>query len=355
MACIESCTKGAIEIVDSLDRYEAVIDETKCVNCNLCQNVCQANNPVQLMKPVYWCEGWSNDAKQRATSSSGGYATEIEKAFIRAGGWVCSCVFQDGAFRFALTNQEREIAKFTGSKYVKSDPTGIYKQIRSFLQKGEKVLFVGLPCQVGALKKYLRKEQSSLYTVDLICHGTPSPKILDAFLKDYKLILSEQTSLSFRNNNKFKLYREQKEITVPTVKDGYTEMFLKSVTYTENCYSCPYATLDRVSDVSLGDSWGSNLPKEVVQGGVSFALVQSDKGKELLELADIKQMDTSLECAVEKNHQLRHPSVAPKEREKFLQLLKKGVHFKTAYRQCFPKRYYIAIIKTLLFSLGIKR
>ena len=40
------------------------------------------------------------------------------------------------------------------------------------------------------------------------------------------------------------------------------------IDYTENCYSCRYASQSRVSDISLGDSWGSELSEEEKKKGI---------------------------------------------------------------------------------------
>lgn len=130
-------------------------------------------------------------------SSSGGVAAAIERAFIKNGGIVCSCTFNFGKFEFDFAESEDEVSKFTGSKYVKSNPEGIYKKILEKLKLGRKVLFVGLPCQVTAVRHYTRNHQN-LYTIDLICHGTPSPQILDSFLSDYGIRLTEIQSIRFR-------------------------------------------------------------------------------------------------------------------------------------------------------------
>ena len=96
------------------------------------------------------------------------------------------------------------MSKFLGSKYVKSNPGGIYKKVLERLKDGEKILFVGLPCQVAAAKHYTKNHQN-LYTIDLICHGTPSPKILEKFLDDYDVKLVDLERIRFRVKNSFRL------------------------------------------------------------------------------------------------------------------------------------------------------
>lgn len=115
-------------------------------------------------------------------SSSGGVASAIIKQFVKNGGYVAACLFDKGEFVFQLTNDLNETEMFAGSKYVKSNPVNIYGTVEEKLNAGERVLFIGLPCQVAAVKKSTGNP-GNLYTIDLICHGTPSPKLLDMFLK----------------------------------------------------------------------------------------------------------------------------------------------------------------------------
>ena len=199
MECIDICPKKAIKIIDSWTEYNAVIDSKQCIQCNACHDACQNNVKQVLTKPIYWKQGWAHDDRIRMSSSSGGVAAAIEQAFIKNGGLVCSCTFNVGKFEFDFAESEDEVGKFTGSKYVKSNPEGVYKKILENLKLGRKVLFVGLPCQVSAVRHYTRNYQN-LYTVDLICHGTPSPKILDSFLSDYGIQLTEVQSIRFRRS-----------------------------------------------------------------------------------------------------------------------------------------------------------
>lgn len=99
MACVTSCSQNAIKIVDSLSAYNASIDEELCVNCGACQRVCQVCNPVEVQAPVYWKQGWALENSIRATSSSGGYATSIAKAFIRGGEYAAAILLKEN---FAL-------------------------------------------------------------------------------------------------------------------------------------------------------------------------------------------------------------------------------------------------------------
>ena len=124
MACIEVCPKDAITIKDSLNAYNAEIDPIKCIGCNLCHKICQNNREVEFVKPIQWHQGWAEDFAVRESGSSGGAASALMRAFVENSGYACSCLFQDGEFVFETTNELSELSKFTGSKYVKSNPRG---------------------------------------------------------------------------------------------------------------------------------------------------------------------------------------------------------------------------------------
>lgn len=349
MECLDVCSKEAIQIVDEGIEYNAIVDSNKCIKCNACHKACQNNRKLTLNKPIYWSQGWAGDNSIRMESSSGGIAAAVERAFIKSGGVVCSCTFRAGKFEFDFAETESEVSKFAGSKYVKSNPQGIYIKILEKLKAGRRVLFVGLPCQVSAAKHYTKNHQN-LYTIDLICHGTPSPKILESFLKEYNIRLTELESIRFREKDDFMLEENGRRFAVPTIMDSYMMTFLKSTSYTENCYQCNYAQLNRVGDITLGDSWGSNLEKQIQDKGISLLLCQSEKGKELIKQTDLVLMDVDLKKAVENNHQLEYPSLKPQQRMTFFRELRKGHGFKRAVRKCYPKVYLKNTVKTLLYK-----
>lgn len=355
MACVESCPQNAIKVVDELDSYNAIINEEQCVNCDLCRKVCQNNRIVKFTQPIMWKQGWARDTLVRSSSSSGGVAQAIERAFVRSGSVVCSCAFEKGLFGFVFAESEKEVEKFKGSKYVKSNPSGIYKKIKEYLIAGRKVLFVGLPCQVEAVKCYVgEKFDNGLYTVDLICHGSPSPKVLDMFLAQYDIDTKKLSDIQFRNKNNFSVREGTSYIVQKGVLDKYSISFLNSISYTENCYHCQYANIMRVSDITLGDSWGSNLDIQEQRKGVSLILNQTLKGKELLEQSELELMDVELNRAIEHNHQLKHPSIKPNTRKIFFDEIKNGKNFNAIVRKLYPKQSAKQIVKMLLIKAKIK-
>lgn len=316
MACVEKCHRNAITIKDDLKYYNALIDTKKCVDCGLCTKVCPRENDNDMSKPKWWYQGWA-DSEIREHASSGGAASAIIRAFIKNGGYVASCLFDSGKFVFEVTNEMAVARKFAGSKYVKSNPEKIYGKIQSLLKANQKVLFIGLPCQVAAVNQFI-KDKTNLVTADLICHGTPSPYLLKKCLQEYGHDINTLTDINFRIKSLYELNRDGKPIAAFHTMDNYLIAFLHSYDYTENCYSCKFATLDRVSDITLGDSWGTELSGEV-KNGVSLILCQSEKGKELIESAGLNLLDVDINNAISHNEQLNKPSKCSKSRDQFFE------------------------------------
>lgn len=356
MACLEVCGKNAITIEDSQRHFNAVIDTNKCINCNACYHICQNNVAMELSAPIAWYQGWSKSAAQREKSSSGGFASEFMKCFIENGGIVCSCAFNNGAFGFEFAESLEEIKKFAGSKYVKSNPRGIYKKIRTILSENRKLLFIGLPCQTAAVKLFAgEKLQRNLYLVDLICHGTPSSQHIDRFLKEsgYKLECSKY--ISFRKKSFFQLAQNNQYIEIPGVYDCYTLAFLNGLNYTENCYHCKFAARARVSDITIGDSWGSDLGEDEQNKGISIALCQTEKGENLLKKANVVLFPVDLKKAIQNNRQLERPSKKPKRYNDFFHALETGKSYKAAVKIGLPRMYRNQQIKKILIKLKVMR
>ncbi|OUN47552.1 hypothetical protein B5G20_02185 [Collinsella sp. An7] len=353
MACVDICPTGAVAIEPGIDRYRPVIDQDKCIDCGRCRNVCQQLHPAGLREPAEWWQGWAEDPSERGASSSGGFASAISRAFAESGGAVCACAFSEGRFGFQVVGDPGDVDRFRGSKYVKSDPSGAYRQVRSLLKAGRKVLFIGLPCQVSAMRNFVGERLGGrLYTIDLICHGTPSPQLLEMFLEERGYKLGEIAYIAFRRKASFQLRDGSAAIDTPGVVDRYLIAFLEGLDYTENCYSCAYARRERVSDLTLGDSWGSELEDEA-GGGISLALCQTEKGKELLRMAKLKVLPVDENLAAANNKQLNRPMERPAAREQFLRNLNSGMPFERAVQKALPKRCRRQDIKRALIRLRL--
>ena len=350
-ACVNVCHKNAVTIVDTYKEFNAYIDEDKCINCNMCMNVCPNRADINMLKPQKWLQGWTENEFNRKMSASGGVATAIASSFLKSGGMVCSCVYERGAFIYKMISDEMMLDNFRGSKYVKSNPGMIYIDIMNALKENNKILFIGLPCHVAALKKYMevRKQNiQNLYTIDLICHGSPSPNILFNYLKNKKIEIGNIYNINFRQKNLFGLSVNNRYIKQKGTYDGYTLAFLRGLIYTNNCYQCRYATDKRISDITLGDSWGSDLADIEKKKGISLILCQTYKGEMLLSEADIATKDVEQEKAIESNGQLKAPFKKSKEYYRFWNNYNKD-NLDYSVFLCFPVKCIKQRIKAIIF------
>ena len=64
-ACINICPKQCIKLVDNIKELNAEIDKNKCINCKLCESVCQVvneqSNLIKFNKTLNCFEGVTKD------------------------------------------------------------------------------------------------------------------------------------------------------------------------------------------------------------------------------------------------------------------------------------------------------
>ena len=164
--------------------------------------------------------------------------------------------------------------------------------------------------------------------------------------------MDDIADISFRRKASFQLRDGATAVDTPGVVDRYLIAFLEGLDYTENCYSCAYARRERVSDLTLGDSWGTELEGEA-GGGISLALCQTGKGEELLRMSRLKILPVDEDLAAANNKQLNRPMELPAARSLFLRDIKSGVPFERAVKRALPKRCYRQDIKRMLNRLRL--
>ena len=307
-ACYNACPAKCITMeYDSEGFLYPHVNEEKCINCNLCEKVCPVikRGELSVNKPKGYV-AYSKDADIRRNSSSGGMFYMLAQKILLNGGVVFAAAFDENfVLRHSFTESVEELPKYMGSKYVQSIIGDTYKQAKDFLLKSRTVLFAGTPCQIEGLKKYLRKDYDNLITIDIICHGVPSPLVWKKYLNHlenkYK---SKATAVSFRDKTEgwvkfsLKVNFENGEIyRLDKTEDLYFTGFLKNMILRPSCYNCSFKSVNRVSDLTIADCWGVNniIENYYDDKGTSFILVQSEKGSCLLNSIEnirIDEVDT---------------------------------------------------------------
>lgn len=334
-ACMNICPKDAVYMeTDELGNLYPKINKEMCIDCGLCRKVCPSNNELNLNKPKHVYAAWALKNSERKSSTSGGVATIFSRTVIKNNGVVFGAALDNEMeVRHIQVLNEEDLNRLRGSKYVQSKIVDVYSKVKSSLEDNKEVIFIGTPCQVSGLKHFLRRDTySNLVTVDLVCHGIPSGKLLMDYIKDRGV--NKFDSISFRDEKGFnlRLGLEGEEIlNDPMDKCEYYRGFMNALFYRENCYSCPYACAERCGDITIGDFWGLGKEEKFdksVEDGVSLVLVNTRRGEEFFDKCkeELYYEERSLKEAVEGNSQLRSPSSKHKNNELFKKLyVRKGI------------------------------
>lgn len=347
-ACMSVCPKQAIEKqIDLSGCPMPKVNEDLCINCGLCKKVCPVVSVKEFGAPKTCYAAWNKSDTDRSTCASGGIATGLGRAVIEQGGVVFGTSFREGenlVLNFWMADTMDGLEKFKTSKYVQADTANSYVKAKEQLDEGKKVLYVGTPCQIAGLQGFLGKDYENLITVDIICHGVPPI----TYLREYQNSVckgKEAEKATFRGKDDFVLcfYGQKGKMLYrkDAYQDYYFRAFLESLAYRENCYTCPYAQENRISDFTIGDFW--ELDKSTLQveysGKVSVILVNTEKAERfLLECQDKFYLEPRpVEEAVKGNTQLREPATPHKDRDLFLQNYRVG-GFDTAIQTTCLKR-----------------
>ncbi len=293
-ACASICAHNAISMVpDSLGFLYPKIDLSNCVDCGLCDKVCQFHTKYLRYDNYDYPEIYQFrlvDAGQLLKSQSGGAFYSMAKIFIASRGVVYGAAFTDS---WNVTHQRasniHELQKLRMSKYVQSDMRGVFKQVKNDLQQGLQVLFSGTACQVAGLKSYLpHRLHQNLYCIDIICHGVPSPRIWANYI-DYleKKHQSRIVKACFRDK-RFGWHGATESFQFANGKEEYRKtsnyLYFSGFSMRESCSVCHYTNVNRVGDITVGDQWGIKKDSVYEDGkGLSLVFVNSEKGRLLFD------------------------------------------------------------------------
>jgi coenzyme F420-reducing hydrogenase beta subunit len=151
------------------------VNQRECINCNKCAKVCQINNEAERVEPKHAYAAWSLDEETRVKSASGGIAQVLYQVICEQNGiGYGTFINKNMKVVFGAEKDSSELKKFRGSKYVQAYCGYIFADVRRHLLVKDKVLFIGTPCQIAGLIKYLGRDYDNLILVDLVCHGVAS-------------------------------------------------------------------------------------------------------------------------------------------------------------------------------------
>lgn len=308
-ACAQKCPKQCITLKQDNEGFlYPEVGPENCIDCGLCEKVCPVQHPYEARKPLQTLAAINKDDKIRLESSSGGIFTLLAESVIEQGGVVIGARY-DEEWQVTLDYTEivEGLAAFRGSKYVQARTGDTYRQCEQFLKEGRKVLFSGTPCQIAGLKHFLNKEYDNLLTVDVVCHGTPSPKVWELYLKEVVGSVSNIANVLMRDKsrgwNRFSFVlnynKENETITLSTSfnENDYMQAFLKDMILRPSCYSCAAKELKSGSDITIADYWGiqSVAPEMNDDKGTGLVLINTERGRECFDKLDLRKRETTFE------------------------------------------------------------
>lgn len=323
-ACASICTHNAISMVpDTMGFLYPKVDESKCVDCELCDRVCQFNDnydkTLNLINPIAYAAR-HKDINEIMKSRSGAAFVVISDYILEKGGIVYGVGFKDHfrvAHKRATTKKERD--EFRGSKYVQSDLTGIFTQIKEDLKNGLIVLFSGTPCQTSGLNAFVGKKlRENLFLMDIVCNGVPGPFLWRDYLDYIEKKQGDRISyVNFRDKELYgwKAHHETFMFSKKKQKRSFGFLFYQSIMFRYSCGNCHFSNLHRPSDITIADYWGwerTDPTFNVDDRGCSLVLCNTQKGLKLFELVKDKMNIIPAELAnVMQNHLSKSSSIHP--------------------------------------------
>lgn len=326
-ACMNVCPTGAISIKKNRKGfYSASIDHTKCIECGRCLAGCAfcSLGEIYHKKPEIYAVQYEDD-RTRMESQSGGAYTAFAESFLEKAGILYGVEYSGTGARYVRVSGKDRLYRLKGSKYIQADMGDSFQQIRCDLEAGKSVLFAGTPCYVDGLKRYVqmaRVPEKELYTIDLVCHGVPSPGLFGKYLS---LLSRQQGSHISRFNFRDKQFGWGEHICSYYAGEkkffsrNFVNIFYSNLCLNEACFICPYSSMDRVGDITIGDYWGIRdaVPEMADPFGTSLVIVNTDKGRELFcwSMDRLRFKKTSADRCIQPN--LKRPTEKPKEYDEF--------------------------------------
>lgn len=373
-SCLASCPFHAISMKENQEGFlYPIIDKMKCKNCGVCIKHCPTLiGNLNKVKDSYY--GYSK-FDEREKSASGGAFYTIANYFIKEKKAViygCTLNNNNECEHIEITNIN-ELYKLQNSKYIQSNLKNTFSKVKQQLENERYVLFSGTPCQVAGLYSFLEKQYDRLYTIDIICHGVPSPKLWKYCLQNNEFIKFDKSDtqngnsnfeITFRNKDNSKKYRsafeykinlkeKNKVKKIKGVYDLYYSNFLNGDTYRMSCYYCKYANINRVGDITLGDcdSWREQERFNDSEAK-SVILINSDKGTEIWKNVERhfenKKLILNKEIAI--NNNLREPTKL-KDRRRVIYKDMDNLTWKEFSKNYKPRKKHFVGLKIIILKI----
>lgn len=225
-------------------------------------------------------------------SSSGGAFTALSDYFLENNDAVIAAAYNYEMHRaeFKLILDKNQSKEARGSKYMQSKLGDIFEKSYKWLMKNpqKRLIFFGMGCQADGFRRFseLKGIRDRVYIIDIVCHGSPSPKLWREYAKSLEKKNDGSINyLTFKDKrNGWKsptayVKINEKEVLI----NDYVKIFYNKCALRPSCYECPYATMKRKTDLTIGDFWHieETIPDFYNSKGNSLFLIHTNRGKKL--------------------------------------------------------------------------
>lgn len=368
-ACGDVCVHNAITFKTDIEGFwYPEVDRKQCTDCGMCERVCPVININEIKrndKSAPRCyAAMHKNLEVRFDSTSGGVFSALAEKMYRDGGYVGGAIYDGGKVVHFISNDRQDILKLRSSKYTQSSLVGFYRQVRDLVNSGEKVLLCGTPCQMGALRTFLRKDYENLIIVDFVCRGINSPMIGRKFRESLerkegsKVIWqkAKNKELGWRMMTAKYIFENGKSLFIPAPLNAFTRGYLQTNAYCRpSCYDCRFKGIPRMADITLADCWGIDKfdPTMDDNVGTSLVLVNSSKGESYFNAVQqkLKSKEIRYEDAIAGNPAIEK-SLSPSKvnRDTFFEDAQK-MDFEELERKYFPYKGDILSTKKILKNI----
>ena len=327
-ACRSGCPTGAIEMERDKEGFlYPRVDPARCVHCGACTAVCPVLNQRERRQLPAVFAAWNRDELIRRDSTSGGVFSALAEDTLESGGVVFGAAMDDRQhLRHIACFQKKDLWRLRGAKYVQSDLGNTYQEVKELL-KTRPVLFSGTPCQVDGLYRFLGERPENLTTCDLVCHGVPSPGGWEDLVrlteqekkKAIKGVRFRNKVTGWKDSHLTLLYADGAVDSAPLFHTEFGRAFGRALFLRPSCYQCPYTSMNRVGDFTLGDFWGlrpDELPEQQLQG-VSLLMINTAHASHVFDRLPLGRVPFPPERAIAGNPRLASPIARPADRTAF--------------------------------------
>ena len=333
--CLHVCPRQCIQWIRDEEGFcYPVVEESKCIDCRQCNDVC----PVETTPPdtqdiinTIAFGAYNKDIAVRMNSSSGGVFTAFAEDIIKRKGVVYgAALMENHRVKHIAIHTLDEISQLRGSKYVQSDIRTVFPGIPSELKTNIPVLFSGTPCQVKALFAFLGTRPKNLLTIEVICHGVPSPKVFERYMSEEKIshIFFRNKDRSWRHYDVIFTLNKGGTKRQRAAENPYMRGFLQNWFLRPSCSRCPAKSFTSGADLTLGDFWGgaSIAPGLFDDKGTSLVIVHTKKGENAWQnISDrFHYAEVPLDIAAKGNRSIVQSATFPKDRGAFFKDLERS-------------------------------